>query len=121
MKDECNWFSSIDGLFSAAEKYIEKHSPEKDFIPELPAFPNPCNSKGEFQSLVLADLELGSYLNLTLSIPPEIALLTSLETLALPFNSITATLTDMLTMEPASLTKLASLYLYSNDTRDGKT
>jgi hypothetical protein len=95
--DECLWFNGKYGIFDNGQ-YEE----------ELSIFPDPCNNNGEFQSLVLANLELS---NLNPSIPPEITLLSSLLVFSVIWSNISTQFTDML--EPL-LTNITNLQLHLN-------
>ena len=102
-KDECLWFSNRYGSFDSDGMYDELLSP----------VPEPCNNR-EFQSLVLTDLQLS---NLTPSIPPELALLTSLKHLGLPRNNIRAQLSEVMPYTPGNwgwMNNLIEFYIWGN-------
>jgi Leucine-rich repeat (LRR) protein len=101
--DECLWFSSKYGLFDNHGKYVEQETTFYDT--------EPCNNHGEFQMLLLANLELE---NLNPSIPPEVTLLSALSILALPFNNISAQISSILTSELYQMANLTVLNMHSN-------
>jgi Leucine-rich repeat (LRR) protein len=83
------WFSSGFGYFDE-DGVFHEWSMELDGYPQGDS----CNSQGEFILLILADLQLSGFAP---SIPPEIALLTSLSYIGLFDNEIEAPFVAMLT------------------------
>ena len=71
----------------------------------------PCNENGEFRHLLLGGLRLK---NLSLHLPPEMALLTSFEVLGLPGNQINASFSDFFASELFNLQNLTVLNLWGN-------
>jgi hypothetical protein len=102
--DECLWFSNIYGFFDSNEHY------EEGLTEGVAPLGDPCNINGEFQSLVLSNLELS---DLTPSIPREMALLSALSVLLLPLNNISVPLSDILHPE-LSMTNMTQLLLGEN-------
>ena len=103
-KSECYWFSSKYGRFEFGESYVEKDA--DDWAIE------PCNSRGEFQYLILKGLQLEGHQPV---LPPEMALLTAMQIISLPENQIESSmsklaLTDML----QEMTSLRVLSLRDN-------
>jgi hypothetical protein len=103
--DECLWFSNKFGQF-----YVENNEEKYDSY-ALTYFPDPCNTIGEFQSLLLLGLELS---NFSVSIPPETALLTSLSYISMMNSNISAPFTAMLPTELHQLSNLTGLYFDYN-------
>jgi hypothetical protein len=99
---ECNWWSSSFGSFD-----LETGK----WNPTAAVWLEPCNDAFEFQSISLDELQRNW---LEPSMPPEIALLTSLSALALFNCSINAPLDDFLPSELYQLTKLRQLNLAAN-------
>jgi Leucine-rich repeat (LRR) protein len=70
-----------------------------------------CNENGEYQHLSLSHLQISGQ-NATM--PPEIALLTSLETIDIRNGNISANLQDLIPSELAAMPKLTSLDYAAN-------
>jgi hypothetical protein len=98
--DECFWFSS--GLGRFVDGHYVEWSQEKDFVTARAS----CNEHGEFLSLSLQGLQLSG---MSPSLPPEIALLTSLSDIGLFTNGIDATLQTML---PSEIGQLVNCLVY---------
>ncbi|CAB9529678.1 expressed unknown protein [Seminavis robusta] len=105
--EECDWFSSGFGLF-IDETYVEFQN--LFVFVSFPVTP-PCDSQGQFTSLDLQDLQLSGFHP---SVPPEIALLTSLSHLALQSNGIAVPFPSLLPAEFYSCTSLTSVELAAN-------
>ncbi|CAB9501321.1 unknown protein [Seminavis robusta] len=102
LPEECYWFSSIFGNFQF-DAYSESST--------LPAIYVPCNGHGEFTTIFLSDLHLANH---TPSIPEEIGLLTSLETLLLAYSGIHGNLATFLPPELYKMSSLTRLRLHEN-------
>ena len=103
------WFSSEYGSFSDendAKTYYETRVANLD----------PCNPQGEVQAIVLDDLGLTG---LRPTIPPEIALLTSLSHLILRRNGIGVSLRELLPTELYRMPNLTLLALPNNHNISG--
>jgi hypothetical protein len=98
-KDECLWFSSGFGYFDD-NGYYEEWSLEMDGIPQV----NPCNDRGEFIWLDLADLQLSG---LAPFVPPEVFLLSSLKSILLYQSDIELPMASALPSELFRLTDLS--------------
>ena len=97
--DECLWFFSN---FTVGDNY---------FSPDGLDLIEPCTDNSRVQNILLHSLELTS---LSPSLPPEIALLTSLSTIALPFNNITVEFSEMFSTELYRMVNLTRLNILSN-------
>jgi Leucine-rich repeat (LRR) protein len=73
--------------------------------------PPTCNENGEYQHLSLSHLEIRGQ---NAVMPPEIALLTSLETIDIRNGNITANIQDLIPSELAAMPKLTSLDYAAN-------
>lgn len=105
-KGECHWFSSGFGAFNENGTFFEWESEENG-----PAFIPSCNEDGEFTSLYLQDLQLSG---LSPSLPPEIALLTSLNYIDLSWNNIEVPLSDMFPTEFYQMSSITEVILFVN-------
>ena len=101
-KDECqSWYSGVFGFFN-----------ESQYWQYVTYGVDPCNDEGVFENLVLSFLELEGYQPF---VPPEIALLTDLQILALQFDDINASFAEFLPLELYRMPNLQILNLHTND------
>jgi len=101
-QDECYWFSGEFGYFDEETgQYIEVNSYGVE----------PCNPLGEYQQLKMANLQLAG---LAPTVPPEVALLTSLSHFSVSLNDTEGPLTNMLPTELSQLTNLTLLNVRTN-------
>lgn len=109
-KEECFWHSAEFGYFlpyDAVDASYYKYTTSPGI-----AGIDPCNEHGEFQKLFLESLLLSG---LQPSIPPEIALLTSLSILTLGYNNINATFFELIPSNfYKQLPNLTALHLGEN-------
>ncbi|CAB9507434.1 LRR receptor-like serine threonine-protein kinase [Seminavis robusta] len=105
---ECLWFSSAYGRFS---------EDGRDYQEEIQNDIDPCNHQGRIQTIILDDLELSAFQP---SIPPEIALLSSLSYFVLRRNGIDATLRGWVPPEIYKMQNLTYLGLNHNEMLTGQ-
>jgi hypothetical protein len=105
-KDECLWFSSGFGYFEDG-KYIE-WSMEAHGYSQV----EPCNGVGEFIQVNLQDLQMSG---LQPFVPPETALLTSLQAVQLYLNDLEAPLPDLFPTELCLMSTLDEIWICTNN------
>jgi Leucine-rich repeat (LRR) protein len=92
-RTECDWYSKI--YTNTLEQYDVQ----------------PCNEQGQFQSLRLENMELLSF---SVSLPPEVELLTTLREIEISASGIQAELKDWIPAQVGNMAQLQNLYLHSN-------
>ena len=128
--DECNWFSAssvfdLEGSFNISVYEAicpntvagcnDTKRAEIQRLFQLKAVPNAsyiCDDHGRYTTLSLLALDLGGR---EAHIPPEVALLPSLEKLSITFSALNASLSDMMPSQLSQLSNLTTLEFDDNN------